>query len=78
MGTGLVFIPEGPSWERMGRLREYLGVGKPVMGYGLGVFHLFLGGSFLYHAGGELLQLGTALVLFVVGTGMILWGYSHH
>ncbi|MFB6113231.1 MAG: hypothetical protein ABEJ58_03900 [Halodesulfurarchaeum sp.] len=61
----------------MGRLREYLGVGKPVMGFGLGVFHLFLGGTFLQGAGDSILTLGTAMLLFVVGSGMILWGYSH-
>ncbi|MFW6385135.1 MAG: hypothetical protein ACOCY7_03260 [Halodesulfurarchaeum sp.] len=59
----------------MGRLREYLGVGKPVMGYGLGTFHLFLGGSFLYGGGGKTMAVGTALLLFVVGSGMIVWGY---
>lgn len=60
----------------MGYLRSRFGIGKQLMGYGLGVFHLFLSVSFLTGSDGGL-QFGTGLLLVLVGSGMILWGYSH-
>ena len=62
----------------MGYLRRTLGIGKPVMGYGLGAFHLFLSASFLGSAGSNLVALGTGVLLVFVGSGMLLWGFSHH
>lgn len=62
----------------MGFLRSKLGVGKPAMGYGLGVFHLFLSVSFFRGGGGNVLELGTGVLLILVGLGMVLWGFYHH
>jgi hypothetical protein len=62
--------------ESMGYLRSRLGVGKPVLGGGLGAFHLFLSVTFYGSADGNVMQLGTSVLLLFVGSGMLLWGYA--
>ncbi|MFB6134286.1 MAG: hypothetical protein ABEI31_11000 [Halodesulfurarchaeum sp.] len=62
----------------MGILREWLGVGKPVMGAGLGTFHLLLGATFLTGRGDAHFGLGTGILLLIVGTGMLLWGFQQY
>lgn len=61
----------------MGYIRTRLGIGKPVMWGSLGVFHLFLAASFLTGRSGEPVQTGTGLLLLLVGSGMLFWGYRH-
>lgn len=62
----------------MGVLRSRFGIGKSTMGFGLGLFHLFLSVTFLTTAGGDTDRFWTGLLLIGVGTGMILWGLYHH
>lgn len=61
----------------MGYIQRRLGIAKPIMWGSLGVFHLFLAARFLTGQGTDTIQTGTGLLLVVVGTGMLLWGYSH-
>ncbi len=62
----------------MGVLRSRFGIAKSAMGFGLGIFHLFLSATFLTTAGGDPHRFWTGLLLIGVGSGMILWGYYHH
>lgn len=61
----------------MGPLSERLGIPRSYMWWGLGVFHGFLGTSFL-RSGTGTSGTTTGVILFAVAAGMIVWGVKRH
>ncbi|AKH96919.1 hypothetical protein [Halanaeroarchaeum sulfurireducens] len=60
----------------MSVLRDYLGISRQTMWFGLGIFHAILGTRMLVADLGSS-SVAMAIVLFAVAGGMLGWGLHH-